>query len=90
LVEERQHSDLIVVSIVVLFLVAVMVLEALEKLGSLKNLFTRRRRRGVIYLDDDATDSFSKKPFILQPAPLPRMKATPSPSIVGEKKLSVS
>ncbi|KAL2065346.1 hypothetical protein VTL71DRAFT_3015 [Oculimacula yallundae] len=64
----RDYSDLMVVGIVVLFLVAVIALELVERVKNVAGLFGRRRvGRGEIYLEDDETVVFIvKKPISSQ------------------------
>ncbi|KAG4433075.1 hypothetical protein IFR05_011441 [Cadophora sp. M221] len=68
----RDYSDLMVVGIVVLFLVAVVALELVERIENVGRFFgARRTRRGQIYLEDDETVAFIvKKPISLQADPL--------------------
>ncbi|KAH7317856.1 hypothetical protein BKA65DRAFT_557264 [Rhexocercosporidium sp. MPI-PUGE-AT-0058] len=68
----RDYSDLMVVGIVLLFLVAVIALELVERVENVGRLCgARRARRGQIYLEDDETVAFIvKKPISLQADPL--------------------
>ncbi|KAI9050579.1 hypothetical protein LZ554_005740 [Drepanopeziza brunnea f. sp. 'monogermtubi'] len=61
----RDYSDLLVVGIVMLFLIVVVVLEMVERMGDLNSMLTGRRcaKRGDIYLEDDETLAYIvKKP----------------------------
>lgn len=80
----REYSDLLVVGIVVLFLAAVVVLEAVEYCSDLRSTIcgnTRRRQhRGEIFLEDEESVACAvKKPFYLQPAPLSKYKTPLTP-----------
>ncbi|KAH7386467.1 hypothetical protein BKA64DRAFT_144231 [Cadophora sp. MPI-SDFR-AT-0126] len=70
----RDYSDLMVVGIVVLFLVAVVALELVERIEYVQShrfLSRRRTRRGEIFLEDDETYAFIvKKPISLLADPL--------------------
>ncbi|PBP18138.1 hypothetical protein BUE80_DR011117 [Diplocarpon rosae] len=58
----RDYSDLLVVGIVMLFLLSIVVLEIIERVGRLSATFSgRRQARGQIYLEDDDTVSFIVK-----------------------------
>jgi len=69
----REYSDVIVIGIVLFFLIIVLFLESLERIGDLRSIFTgtRRRGHGEIFLQDDETLAWVVKtpPFQLQPAP---------------------
>lgn len=85
----RDYSDLLVVGIVVLFLVAVVLLEAVEYCGDLRSAIRaireRPQRRGEIYLEDDeGVQWIAKKSFYLQPGPGPKFKSSLSPLREGE------
>ncbi|KAF4631571.1 hypothetical protein G7Y89_g6561 [Cudoniella acicularis] len=90
----REYSDVLVVGIVLLFLVIVICVEAVEKFGSLQNIFSRnplrrsreRRQHGAIFLAEDEDVAFLvEKPFFLQPAPAPRFKTKTDEESENEK-----
>ncbi|KAL3420263.1 hypothetical protein PVAG01_08762 [Phlyctema vagabunda] len=69
----REYSDILVVGIVVLFLLAVIVVEAVEKIGDLRHAIFGSSR-GAIRLEDEESIFIVKRPFHLQPAPKTRIQ----------------
>ncbi|CZT13778.1 uncharacterized protein RAG0_17275 [Rhynchosporium agropyri] len=67
----RDYSDLIVVGIVLLFFIAVIALELVQRVQNASLLGQRRLRRGAIYLEEDETVAFIvKKPIATQAHPV--------------------